>query len=158
MKDKKPDEILKTQVFQSGVFAAVIVIGLCWMVNIFIGSQSSYLTEVVAGFTNKYPWIFIIACYLVGNITTSQASTTAIVVPLGMALGIAPPVLLAGWATIGSHFLIPAASESLAAIAFDTAGTTKIGKFVFNTSYLLPGLVMAVVDAAAAYLLGSLIF
>ena len=158
MRKQKPDAILKTQVFQSGVFAAVIVIGLCWMVNIFIGSQSSYLTEVVAGFTNTYPWIFIIACYLVGNITTSQASTTAIVVPLGLALGIAPPVLLAGWATIGSHFLIPAASESLAAIAFDTAGTTKIGKFVFNTSYLLPGLAMAVVNAVVAYVLGVIIF
>ena len=59
--------------------------------------------------------------------------------------------------TIGSHFLIPAASESLAAIAFDTAGTTKIGKFVFNTSYLLPSLVMAVVDAAVAFLLASVI-
>ena len=158
MRKQKPDAILKTQVFQSGVFAAVIVIGLCWMVNIFIGSQSSYLTEVVSGFTNKHPWIFIIACYLVGNITTSQASTTAIVIPLGLALGIAPPVLLAGWATIGSHFLIPAASESLAAIAFDTAGTTKIGKFVFNTSYLLPGLVMAVVNAVVAYVLGVIIF
>ena len=158
MRKQKPDAILKTQVFQSGVFAAVITIGLCWMVNIFIGSQSSYLTEVVSGFTNKYPWIFILACYLVGNITTSQASTTAIVIPLGLALGIAPPVLLAGWATIGSHFLIPAASESLAAIAFDTAGTTKIGKFVFNTSYLLPGLVMAVVNAVVAYVLGVIIF
>ena len=158
MRKQKPDAILKTQVFQSGVFAAVITIGLCWMVNIFIGSQSSYLTEVVSGFTNKYPWIFILACYLVGNITTSQASTTAIVIPLGLALGIAPPVLLAGWATIGSHFLIPAASESLAAIAFDTAGTTKIGKFVFNTSYLLPGLAMAVVNAVVAYVLGVIIF
>lgn len=53
--------------------------------------------------------------------------------------------------------MIPAASESLAAIAFDTAGTTKIGKFVFNTSYLLPSLVMAVVDAAVAFLLASVI-
>ena len=79
-------------------------------------------------------------------------------IPLGLARGIAPPVLLAGWATIGSHFLIPAASESLAAIAFDTAGTTKIGKFVFNTSYLLPGLVMAVVNAVVAYVLGVMIF
>ena len=157
MRNQKPDAILKSQVFQSGVFAAAIVIGLCWMVNIFIGAHSSYLSEVVSGFTNKYPWIFILACYLVGNITTSQASTTAIVVPLGLALGISPPVLLAGWATIGSHFLIPAASESLAAIAFDTAGTTKIGKFVFNTSYLLPGIVMAVVNAVAAYLLGLII-
>lgn len=127
------------------------------MVNIFIGAQSTFLTETVSQFTNKYPWVFIIACYLVGNITTSQGSTTAIVIPLGLALGISTPVLLAGWVTIGSHFLIPAASESLAAIAFDTAGTTKIGKFVFNTSYLLPSLVMAVVDAVVAFLLASVI-
>ena len=124
-------QILEMPVFKSGVFAAVICLGLCWMVNIFIGAQSTFLTETVSQFTNKYPWVFIIACYLVGNITTSQGSTTAIVIPLGLALGISTPVLLAGWVTIGSHFLIPAASESLAAIAFDTAGTTKIGKFVF---------------------------
>ncbi|HIR32030.1 MAG TPA: anaerobic C4-dicarboxylate transporter [Candidatus Faecousia faecavium] len=155
--DKKPDAILDSPVFRSGVFAAVITLGLCWMVNIFIGAQSSYLTEVVSQFTNKYPWVFIIACYLVGNITTSQGSTTAIVIPLGLALGISTPVLLAGWVVIGSHFLIPAASESLAAIAFDTAGTTKIGKFVFNTSYLLPSVVMAVVDSAVAFVLASII-
>ena len=148
--DKKADAILEMPVFKSGVFAAVICLGLCWMVNIFIGAQSTFLTETVSQFTNKYPWVFIIACYLVGNITTSQGSTTAIVIPLGLALGISTP-------TIGSHFLIPAASESLAAIAFDTAGTTKIGKFVFNTSYLLPSLVMAVVDAAVAFLLASVI-
>ena len=155
--DKKPDVVLETPVFKSGVFAAVICLGLCWMVNIFIGAQSTFLTETVSQFTNQYPWIFIVACYLVGNITTSQGSTTAIVIPLGLALGISTPVLLAGWVTIGSHFLIPAASESLAAIAFDTAGTTKIGKFVFNTSYLLPSLVMAAVDAGAAFLLASVI-
>lgn len=155
--DKKPDAILDMPVFRSGVFAAVITLGLCWMVNIFIGSQSAFLTETVAQFTNKYPWVFIIACYIVGNITTSQGSTTAIVIPLGLALGISTPVLLAGWVVIGSHFLIPAASESLAAIAFDTAGTTKIGKYVFNTSYLLPSLVMAAVDCVVAFLLASVI-
>lgn len=155
--DKQPNVILDMPVFRSGVFASVIVIGLCWMVNIFIGAQSTYLTEVVSQFTNKYPWVFIIACYLVGNITTSQGSTTAIVIPLGLALGISTPVLLAGWVTIGSHFLIPAASESLAAVAFDTAGTTKIGKFVFNTSYLLPSVVMAVVDAGVALLIASMV-
>ena len=150
--DKKPDVILDMP-----VFAAVITLGLCWMVNIFISSQSAFLTETVAQFTNKYPWVFIIACYIVGNITTSQGSTTAIVIPLGLALGISTPVLLAGWVVIGSHFLIPAASESLAAIAFDTAGTTKIGKYVFNTSYLLPSLVMAAVDCVVAFAIASVI-
>ncbi len=158
MKGKKADSIMDTQVFKSGVFACAMVIGLCWVVNVFIGSQSSYLTETVSQFTNQYPWIFIIACYLVANITTSQASTTAIVVPLGIALGISTPILVAGWVLVGSHFLIPAASEALAAIAFDSAGTTKVGKFVFNTSYLLPSLVMAVVDSAVAFALGSFIF
>lgn len=155
--DKKPDAILDMPVFRSGVFAAVITLGLCWMVNIFIGAQSTFLTETVAQFTNKYPWVFIIACYIVGNITTSQGSTTAIVIPLGLALGISTPVLLAGWVVIGSHFLIPAASESLAAIAFDTAGTTKIGKYIFNTSYLLPSLAMAVVDCVVAFAMASII-
>lgn len=158
MRDQKSDSLMDTQVFRAGMFACAMVMGLCWMVNIFIGANSSYLTEVVAQFTNQYPWVFIIACYLVANITTSQGSTTAIVVPLGLALGISTPVLVAGWSLVGSHFLIPAASESLAAIPFDTAGTTKIGKFIFNTSYLLPSLVMAVVDSGVAFLIGSLVF
>lgn len=155
---QKADSIMETQVFKAGMFACAMVIGLCWMVNIFIGSQSTFLTETVSQLTDKYPWVFIIACYLVANITTSQASTTAIVVPLGIALGVSTPVLVAGWSLVGSHFLIPAASEALAAIPFDTAGTTKIGKFVFNTSYLLPSVVMAVVDAGVAFLLGTVIF
>lgn len=149
--DAKPEDIMKTQVFQSGVFAAVVVIGLCWVVNIFIGAQASYLTDVISKFTDQFPWIFIIACYLVANITTSQGSTTAIVIPLGIALGISVPVLVSGWALVGSHFLIPAASETLAAPSFDTAGTTKV------MSFTLPSIVMALVDCGVAFLLGSII-
>ncbi len=155
---KDSNLVVKSQVFGAGVFACLVVVGLCWMVNIFVGANSAYLTEVVKGFLDKYPWIFIVACYLICNITTSQSSTTGIVVPIGLALGVSMPILVAGWATIGSHFLLPTASESLAAIPFDTAGTTKIGKYVINTSYLLPGIVMAIVDGVVAFLLGTLIF
>ena len=64
------------------MFAVVLAFGLCWLVNTFIGDQSSFITDNMSALTNKYPWIFIVAVFIVGAITTSQSSTTMIMIPI----------------------------------------------------------------------------
>lgn len=119
------DKVLDQPVFRTGMFAVVLAFGLCWLVNTFIGDQSS---------------------------------TTMIMVPIGIALGLPANIIVAGWIACSSNYFIPASGQCVAAIAFDSAGTTKIGKFVLNHSYMVPGLVCTVVSVAAALLLGSVIF
>lgn len=152
------DKVLDQPVFRTGMFAVVLAFGLCWLVNTFIGDQSSFITDNMSALTNQYPWIYIIAVFIVGAITTSQSSTTMIMVPIGIALGLPANIIVAGWIACSSNYFIPASGQCVAAIAFDSAGTTKIGKFVLNHSYMVPGLVCTAVSVAAALLLGSVIF
>ena len=152
------NKLLEQPVFRTGMFAVVLAFGLCWLVNTFITDQSSFITDNMSALTNQHPWIYIVAVFIVGAITTSQSSTTMIMVPIGIALGLPVNIIVAGWIACSSNYFIPASGQCVAAIAFDSAGTTKIGKFVLNHSYMLPGLVCTVVSVVAAIALGAVIF
>ncbi len=152
------DKILDQPVFRTGMFAVVLAFGLCWLVNTFIGDQASFITDNMSALTNRYPWIYIIAVFIVGAITTSQSSTTMIMVPIGIALGLPANIIVAGWIACSSNYFIPASGQCVAALAFDSAGTTKIGKFVLNHSYMVPGLVCTVVSVLVAIGLGAIVF
>lgn len=152
------NKLLDQPVFRTGMFAVVLAFGLCWLVNTFIADQSSFITDNMSALTNQHLWIYIVAVFIVGAITTSQSSTTMIMVPIGIALGLPVNIIVAGWIACSSNYFIPASGQCVAAIAFDSAGTTKIGKFVLNHSYMLPGLVCTVVSVVAAIALGAVIF
>lgn len=150
--------MLDQPVFKTGMFAVVLAYGLCWMVNTFIGDQASYISDTMGAIANQYPWVYIIAVFIVAAITTSQASTTMIMVPIGMALNLPVYIIIAGWVACNANYVIPASGQCVAAIGFDSAGTTKIGKYVLNHSYMLPGLVMSVATIVVALVLGMLVF
>jgi anaerobic C4-dicarboxylate transporter DcuB len=152
------DKVLHQPVFRTGMFAVVLAFGLCWLVNTFIGDQSSFIKNNMSALTNQHPWIYIIAVFIVGAITTSQSSTTLIMVPIGIALGLPASIIVAGWIACSSNYFIPASGQCVAALAFDSAGTTKIGKFVLNHSYMVPGLVCTVVSVVVALLIGAVVF
>ena len=145
------NKVLDQPVFKTGMFAVVLAFGL-------IADQSSFITDNMSVLTNEHPWIYIIAVFIVGAITTSQSSSTMIMVPIGIALGLPANIIVAGWIACSSNYFIPASGQCVAAIAFDTAGTTKIGKYVLNHSYMLPGLVCTVVSVVSAILIGAVVF
>ena len=113
------DKVLDQPVFRSGSFAVLLAFGLVWMVNTFINDQSSFITDNMSVLTNEYPWIFIDSIILVGAITTSQSSTTMIMVPIGIALGLPANIIVAGWLACCSNYFIPCASQCVAAIGMD---------------------------------------
>ena len=49
--------------------------------------------------------------------------------PLGIALGISPYMLIALFPAVNGYFFIPNYPTVVAAINFDRTGTTKIGKY-----------------------------
>lgn len=148
-------KVINASIFKSGMFALVLAFGLCWLVNTFIGDQTTFISDNMSALTNQYPWVFIIAVFIVGAITTSQASTTMIMIPIAVALKLPVYVIIAGWIACSSNYFIPASGQCVAALAFDTAGTTKIGKYVLNHSYMLPGLVTTVVSVLVALGIGA---
>lgn len=152
------NKVLDAPLLKTGTFAVILAAGLCWLVNTFINAQSDFISTNMSALTDKYPWVFIIAVFIVGAITTSQASTTMIMVPIAIALNLPAYIIVAGWVACSSNYFIPDASQSVAGLAFDTAGTTKIGKFILNHSYMRPGLVCTIVSVLLTAAIGYFVF
>ena len=71
----------------------------------------------------------------------SQAATIRALLPLGIALGISPYMLIALFPAVNGYFFIPNYPTVVAAINFDRTGTTRIGKYILNHSFMMPGLI-----------------
>jgi anaerobic C4-dicarboxylate transporter DcuA len=87
----------------------------------------------------------------------SQAATTKALMPLGLALGMSPAFLVGIFPAVNGHFFVPGYPTLLTAIQFDRTGTTRIGKYVLNHSFMLPGLVTTLASVIAGLLLQSIL-
>ncbi|KGQ69930.1 C4-dicarboxylate ABC transporter [Chelonobacter oris] len=138
----KPDgnEITQGSVFHAGMRAIVAIFGIAWLGDTLMGAHSSEVKEMVSGLVEFAPWTFAFALFALSVMVNSQGATVAVLVPLGILLGLPPEVIIATFVAVNGYFFIPNYGPIIASIDFDTTGTTRIGKFIFNHSFMLPGL------------------
>lgn len=148
-------EVTKASLFTSMASAVVSVFGVVWMSSTFMKHNEQLIEGVLGDIVKEYPWAFAIAVFMLGILMFSQAATTKTMMPLGVSLGIANPALIAIFPAVNSDFVLPGYPTLLAAINFDRTGSTKIGKFVINHSFMLPGVVAIAVAIGVGFLLGS---
>jgi anaerobic C4-dicarboxylate transporter DcuA len=148
-------DVAKASLFTSMAAALVSVFGVVWMSATFLLHNQALLLKTMGAVTNEHPWAFTFAVFLMAAIMFSQAATTRAMMPLGLALGIAHPSLIAMFPAVNSDFVLPGYPTLLAAINFDRSGTTRIGKFVLNHSFIIPGLVGVGTAVATGFLLSS---
>lgn len=148
-------EVTKASLFTSMASAVVSVFGVVWMSSTFMHANNDIIQAALGGIVTAYPWTFAIAVFIMGVLMFSQAATTKTMMPLGLVLGVANPALIAIFPAVNSDFVLPGYPTLLAAINFDRTGSTKIGKFVINHSFLVPGVVAIGVAIAVGFLLGS---
>jgi anaerobic C4-dicarboxylate transporter DcuA len=137
----KPEAVTKTQTSRAGITAVIGIFGLAWMGDTFIAANRDVIVGGLGDMARAAPWTFAIGLFLASVLLYSQAATPRALMPLGLSLGIAPPFLIAMFPAVNGYFLIPNYGTIIAAINFDRSGTTRIGKFVINHSFLVPGLV-----------------
>lgn len=154
----KPDEVIRTSVFRAGMMGVVTVFGLAWMSDTWIANNLPFIKTQVAAAVQSAPWIFAFALFFVSALTHSQGATVAALMPLGAALGIDPLTLVAMFPAVCGYFIIPSTGVLLAGVAFDETGTTKIGKWVVNHSYMIPGLVSTFCGVCAGLLVRTVFF
>jgi len=133
--------------------AVVAVFGVVWMSSTFISHNLPAIQPALENITRHYPWTFSIAVFVMGIFVFSQSATARIMMPLGIALGIPHASLIAMFPTVNSDFVLPGYPTLLAGIAFDRTGSTRIGRFVLNHSYIRPGLVAVSVAVATGFLI-----
>lgn len=154
----RTDGIKATQgsVFIAGMQAVVAIFGIAWMGDTFLQGNMPALKGSIEGVVTEMPWLFGIALFGMSILLYSQAATVRAFMPLGIALGISPFLLIAMFPAVNGYFFIPNYPTVVAAINFDRTGTTRIGKYVLNHSFMMPGLVATVVAVATGILLVSL--
>ncbi|AJR07757.1 anaerobic C4-dicarboxylate transporter [Photobacterium gaetbulicola] len=136
-----PKRIVHSNVFIAGMSAVITIFGIAWFSDTIIGHHKEYLVGLVSGMVNVYPWTFAFAMFFVSVFLKSQAAVLTIMMPLGFALGIDPAVLIGVLPACYAYFFFPFYPSDLAAISFDRSGTTAIGKYVLNHSFMIPGFI-----------------
>lgn len=151
----KTDGIKATQgsIFPAGMQAVIAIFGIAWMGDTFINGNIGQLTASIEGIVTEMPWLFGVALFVMSILLYSQAATVRAIVPLGIALGMSPMMLIALFPAVNGYFFIPNYPTVVAAINFDRTGTTGIGKYILNHSFMMPGLVATVVSLAVGLLL-----
>lgn len=140
-------------VFSAGMQAVVAIFGVAWMGDTFIAGNLAELKSSIEGIVTEMPWLFGVALFAMSILLYSQAATVRAIVPLGVALGIHPMMLIALFPAVNGYFFIPNYPTLVAAINFDRTGTTRIGRWILNHSFMMPGLVATIVAIAAGLLL-----
>ena len=151
----KTDGIKATQgsIFPAGMQAVIAIFGIAWMGDTFINGNITQLTASIEGIVTEMPWLFGLALFVMSILLYSQAATIRAIVPLGIALGMSPMMLIALFPAVNGYFFIPNYPTVVAAINFDRTGTTGIGKYILKHSFMMPGLVATVVSLVAGLLL-----
>lgn len=151
----RTDGIKATQgsVFPAGMQAVIAIFGIAWMGDTFINGNITELTGSIEGIVRQMPWLFGLALFVMSILLYSQAATVRAIVPLGIALGISPMMLITLFPAVNGYFFIPNYPTVVAAINFDRTGTTGIGKWILNHSFMMPGMVATIVSIVVGLLL-----
>lgn len=145
-------------IFPAGMQAVIAIFGIAWMGDTFLSGNMEQLTVSIEHIIESMPWLFGLALFVMSILLYSQAATVRAVVPLGIALGISPLVLIALFPAVNGYFFIPNYPTVVAAINFDSTGTTRIGKYVLNHSFMMPGLVSTFVAIVVGLFLTQILF
>jgi len=149
--DVKAKEIAHSSVFIAGMIAVVSIFGIAWMSDTFIAANKKFLIDNIGIMVKLAPWTFAIATFCISAFVKSQAATLAITLPLGLALGLPVPLLLGLMPASYAYFFFAFYPSDLAAMNFDRTGTTRIGKYLLNHSFMMPGLIGVSVSTVVAY-------
>lgn len=148
--------ISKNDVFRSGMVAMVAVFGISWMAETMFAAHLTMLKNALGGIVTEHPWTYAIMLLLVSKFVNSQAAALTAFVPLALGVGVSPGIIVAFAPACYGYYILPTYPSDLAAIQFDRSGTTKIGKYVINHSFILPGLIGVFSSCCVGYLLASM--
>lgn len=153
----KAKDVGNSQVFKSGIVALVSVYGVAWMANTFFGAHMTFLKEFLGNAVQSYPWAFAVIAFLTSKLVNSQAAAIAIVFPMALSVGMDPVIVMSFISACYGYFFLPTYPSDLACIGFDRSGTTRIGKYVLNHSFMMPGLVGVISGCVVGFVMAHIV-
>ncbi|MGP1527793.1 MAG: anaerobic C4-dicarboxylate transporter [Campylobacter sp.] len=149
-------KIGKNEIFKSGMIALVAVFGISWMAETMFAVHTPMMKAFLGGIVQEHPWTYAVMLLLISKFVNSQAAALVAFVPLALGIGVNPAIILAFAPACYGYYILPTYPSDLAAIQFDRSGTTKIGKFVINHSFIIPGLLGVFTSCVFGYIFTTL--
>lgn len=149
-------KISKNEIFKSGMIALVAVFGISWMAETMFTVHTPMMKAFLGGIVQEHSWTYAVMLLLISKFVNSQAAALVAFVPLALGIGVNPAIILAFAPACYGYYILPTYPSDLAAIQFDRSGTTKIGKFVINHSFIIPGLLGVFTSCVFGYIFTNL--
>ncbi|MEF9931579.1 MAG: anaerobic C4-dicarboxylate transporter, partial [Bacteroidales bacterium] len=154
----EPKNVVAGTVWQAGMVAVVAIFGIAWLADTFFLNHKEIIMASLQGVVSTYPWSIAFVLFAVSVLINTQGGVVLAIIPLAYDLGIPFWVLLGVFPTVYGYFFIPTYPSDIATVNFDRSGTTRIGKYILNHSFMLPGLISVSVATVVAYTMSSIIF
>ena len=154
----QPKKAVSGPVWQSGMVAVVAIYGIAWMADTYFSNYMPDIQAMLEGIVKDYPWSIALVFFMVSVLINSQGAVVVSMLPLAYSLGIAGPVLLGVLPSVYGYFFIPNYPSDIATVNFDRSGTTVIGKYLLNHSFMMPGLICVFTSTIVAYILSTIFF
>jgi anaerobic C4-dicarboxylate transporter DcuA len=154
----KPENVVSGSVMRAGIVAVISILGIAWLGSTFFEAHHAQIIGTISAHIRTYPWLFAVALFALSILLYSQAATVAALMAVGLQLGIAPPLLIAMFPAVNGYFFLPTYATIVAAIQFDSTGTTHIGRWILNHSFMRPGLVATIVSVTVGLVLAKLFY
>jgi len=151
----KVSEIGSNAIFKSGMIAMVAVFGISWMADSMFAVHIPMLKLALGGVVQEHPWTYAVMLLLISKFVNSQAAALIAFVPVALGVGVSPGIIVAFAAACYGYYILPTYPSDLATIQFDRSGTTRIGKFVINHSFIIPGLVGVITACIFGYIFAA---
>ena len=153
-----PKKAVSGPVWQSGMVAVVAIYGIAWLADTYFSNYMDEMQVMLTDIVKEYPWSIAFVFFLVSVLINSQGAVVVAMLPLAYSLGIAGPILLGVLPSVYGYFFIPNYPSDIATVNFDRSGTTIIGKYLLNHSFMMPGLICVFTSTIVAYLLSMLFY
>lgn len=154
----QPKRAVAGAVWQSGMVAVVAIFGIAWLADTYFANYMDEMKLMLADTVKEYPWSIAFVFFLVSVLINSQGAVVVAMLPLAYTLGIPGPVLLGVLPSVYGYFFIPNYPSDIATVNFDRSGTTVIGKYLLNHSFMMPGLISVITSTIVAYLLTQIFY
>lgn len=154
----EPKKVVSGSVWQAGMVAVVAIYGIAWLSDTYFVAYKGEMMTAMKDIVNAYPWAIAFVLFAVSVLINTQGGVVLAIMPLAYDLGIPWYVLLGVLPSVYGYFFIPNYPSDIATVNFDRSGTTVIGKYLLNHSFMAPGLISVIVSTIIGYLLANIVY
>jgi anaerobic C4-dicarboxylate transporter DcuA len=131
--------------------------GVAWLGNTFVAAHIDEIKLYSTDLLNNYPWMLAVVLFFAATLLYSQAATAKTLIPTAVAIGVTPVTMVASFAAVSALFVLPTYPTVIAAVEMDDTGSTRIGRFVFNHSFLIPGVIAITLSVIFGFIVAGIV-